>query len=190
MRMLQVPQSQTDKIFMDGIDFTAEKGLDMTIGEFASRYADYKVRRNAATLVWMYSDEDREKRVQSYEKRFVKEAEELKRTRGNELDKAYYQYVDTEYKEVDKTLRDLRSGVKSASQSGDQLGAMEYAEMLNNFMATPEYVRYAQAHGYQNAIKRLTSMLKNANPQDRDQIEDQLLQLKRQMVTELQKDNK
>ena len=190
MRMLQVPQSQTDKIFMDGIDFTAEKGLDMTIGEFASRYADYKVRRNAAILGWMYSDEAREKRVNTYSKRFVKDAEELKRTRGNDLDKAYYEYVDTEYKEVDKTLREMRSGLKAASQSGDQLGAMEYAEMLNNFMTTPEYMRYAQVHGYQNAIKRLTSALKNANPQDRDQIEDQLLQVKRQMVNELQTDNK
>ena len=190
MRILQVPQSQTDKILMDGIDFTAEKGLDMTISEFAGRYADYKVRRNAATLGWLYSDEDREKRVNTYAKRFTKQAEELKRTRGNDLDKAYYEYVDNEYKQVDATLRDLRSGVKAATQSGDQLGAMEYAEMLNNFMTTPEYMRYAQVHGYQNAIKRLTSALKNANPQDRDQIEDQLLQVKRQMVNELQTDNK
>lgn len=190
MRILQVPQSQTDKILMDGIDFTAEKGLDMTISEFAGRYADYKVRRNAATLGWLYSDEDREKRVNTYAKRFTKQAEELKRTRGNDLDKAYYEYVDNEYKQVDATLRDLRSGVKAATQSGDQLGAMEYAEMLNNFMATPEFQRYAQAHGQQNAIKRLTSSLKNANAQDRDQIEDMILQLKRQMVSELQMDNK
>lgn len=190
MRLLQVPQSQTDKILMDGIDFTAEKGLDMTIGEFARRYADYKVSRGAGAFGWMYSDEEREKKIESASKRFIKDAEEAKRTRGNELDKAYYEYVDTEYKEVDKTLRDLRSGVKAATQSGDQLGAMEYAEMLNNFMATPEFQRYAQAHGQQNAIKRLTSSLKNANAQDRDQIEDMILQLKRQMVSELQMDNK
>lgn len=190
MRTLNVPESQTDKVLMDGIDFTAEKGLDMTISEFASRYADYKIRRNTAALGWMYSDEAREKRVNTYEKRFIKDAEEAKRTRGNEIDKAYYEYVDTEYKEVDKTLRELRSGLKSASMSGDQLGAMEYAEMLNNFMATPEYVKYAQVHGYQNAIKRLTSMLKDVNPKNRDQVEDQLLQLKKQMVTQIQKDNK
>ena len=190
MRTLQVPQSQTDKILMDGIDFTAEKGLDMTIGEFAGRYANYKLLRNVDGLGWLYPDELKEKRIQSYAKRFTKQAEELKRTRGNDLDKAYYEYVDNEYKQVDATLRDLRSGVKAATQSGDQLGAMEYAEMLNNFMATPEFQRYAQAHGQQNAIKRLTSSLKNANAQDRDQIEDMILQLKRQMVSELQMDNK
>lgn len=188
MRILNVPQSQTDKILMDGIDFTAEKGLDLSIAEFAKRYADYKVRRGAPALGWVYSDEAREKRVDSYSKRFIKQAQELIRTRGNELDRAYYEYVDTEYKEVDKTLREIRAGRKAAVQSGDKVEVLEYAQMLADFMKTPEFRRYAQAHGQVNAVKRLSSKLKTANSHTRDAIEDQLLQLKHAIVDELSKD--
>ncbi|MBQ3812519.1 MAG: hypothetical protein II841_03020 [Bacteroidales bacterium] len=190
MRILQVPQSQTDKVYMDEIDFTAEKGLDLQIGEFAKRYADYKVKRGAPLLGWAYSDENKEKRVDAYSKRFTKQAQELIRTRGNDIDRAYYEYVDTEHKEVDATLRDLRTGQKAAMQSGDQMGAMEYAQMMSDFMQTDEFQRYARAHGNVLAIKRLQTALKNASSRDRDGIEDQLLQLKRQLVNDLQTDNK
>ena len=191
MRVLQCPQSQVDKVYIDELDLTAEKGLDLSIADFARRYADYKVRRNAATLGWAYSDEAREKRINTYEKRFTKQAQELIRTRGSDLDRAYYDYVDTEHKEVDATLRDLRSGIRTSAQSGDQMGAMEYAEMLNGFMQTPEFQRYSKAHGNINAIKRLQAALKNADGNSRDAIEDQILQLKKQMVDELKRtDNK
>lgn len=190
MRILQVPQSQTDKVFMDEIDFTAEKGLDLQIGEFAKRYADYKVKRGAPLTGWAYSDELKEKRVNTYSKRFTKDAQELIRTRGNDVDRAYYEYVDTEHKEVDATLRDLRSGQKAAAQSGDQMGAMEYAQMMSDFMQTPEFQRYARVHGNVLAIKRLQTALKNADDRTRDALEDQMLQLKHQMVEELGKDNK
>jgi len=191
MRVLQCPQSQVDKVYIDELDLTAEKGLDLSIADFARRYAEYKVRRNATTLGWAYSDEAREKRINTYEKRFTKQAQELIRTRGSDLDRAYYEYVDTEHKEVDATLRDLRSGIRTSAQSGDQMGAMEYAQMLNDFMQTPEFQRYSKAHGNVNAIKRLQTALKSADGNSRDAIEDQILQLKRQMVDELKNtDNK
>lgn len=191
MRILQCPQSQVDKVYIDELDLTAEKGLDLSISEFAKRYADYKVRRGAATLGWMYSDENREKRVDSYEKKFTKQAKDLIRTRGNDVDRAYYEYVDTEHKEVEATLRELRSATRNASESGDQMGAMEYAQAMNDFMQTPEYQRYARLHGNVNAIKRLQTALKKADDRSRDAVEDQILQLKRQMVDELNRtDNK
>ena len=191
MRILQCPQSQLDKVFADEMDLTAEKGLDLTIGEFAERYANYKVRRGAPLTGWAYSDELKEKRINAYEKRFTKQAQELIRTRGNDIDRAYYDYVDTEHKEVDATLRDLRSGIRTSAQSGDQMGAMEYAQMLNDFMQTPEFQRYSKAHGNINAIKRLQTALKSADGNSRDAIEDQILQLKKQMVDELKRtDNK
>jgi len=191
MRVLQCPQSQVDKVYIDELDLTAEKGLDLSIADFARRYAEYKVRRNATTLGWAYSDEAREKRINTYEKRFTKQAQELIRTRGSDLDRAYYEYVDTEHKEVDATLRDLRSGIRTSAQSGDQMGAMEYAQMLNDFMQTPEFQRYSKAHGNINAIKRLQTALKSADGNSRDAIEDQILQLKKQMVDELKRtDNK
>ena len=191
MRILQCPQSQIDKVFTDEMDLTAEKGLDLTIGKFAERYADYKVRRGAPLSGWAYPDELREKRINSYEKKFTKQAQELIRTRGNDIDRAYYEYVDTEHKEVEATLRDLRSNARDAAQSGDQMGAMEYAGMLNDFMQTPEYKRYEKAHGSVNAIKKLQTALKKSNDRSRDAIEDQILQLKKQMVNELERtDNK
>ena len=70
------------------------------------------------------------------------------------------------------------------------MGAMEYAQIMSDFMQTDEFQRYARAHGNVLAIKRLQTALKNASSRDRDAIEDQLLQLKRQLVNDLQTDNK
>ena len=81
MRVLQVPQSQVDQIYIDELGMNADKARSMSPGEMAERYARYKINKEAGPLVWAYSDEAEEKREKAYLKRFktlVKERKESK----------------------------------------------------------------------------------------------------------------
>ena len=184
-RILQVPQSQTEQIYIDEIDFTVDKALDLTIEEFAQRYATYKRLRNTPLTGWMYSDEEERKVEDRYIKRFTKRAEELKRTRGNEEAKAWYNYVDNEYKEVDKTIRELRSGAEKAAKREDRVSVEEFAARLQELMQTPEFERYQQRVGKVKAVEKLRQAMKDY-PTKRDMLEDRMLEIRKQLVEEMQ----
>jgi hypothetical protein len=139
MRILQAPQSQVDKMLADEINFKEDRGLDITISEFAERYAKYKVLRGAPITGWMYGDEKEKEREDKYIKRFIKDAEALKRTRGNEEAKDYYQYIDTEFKEIETTLRELRRELKDANQKGDKALEKQVKKEIKAIEKLPEY---------------------------------------------------
>jgi hypothetical protein len=186
LRILQAPQSQIDKIIEDEIDFTKDKGLDLTIEEFARRYAEYKHKRNAAWTFYLYSDEEEKKKEDRYIKRFIKRAEELKRTRGNEEAKAWYDYVDNEYKEIGQTLNELREGYESSVKREDNVSAYEFAQKLQELMQTPEYKKYKEMEGGVKVAEKLKQSMKDY-PQRRDEYEDKMLEIRKQLVEELQK---
>ena len=82
MRILAVPQSQTDKIYIDELGMTAAKAKGLSYTELAERYAHYKVSKGAPLTGWAYSDEQKLKRTKAYRNRFnklVKERNELKK---------------------------------------------------------------------------------------------------------------
>lgn len=128
LRIVNAPQSNIDKLIMDEVDFTIDEGLDMTIDEFARRYARYKKSRNAPYTEWAYSDEAARKAEEKYIKRFRKDAEALKRTRGNENAQEFYEYYDNGYKETSETLRDLRKRLQE-EDSQENRDAMEQFQL-------------------------------------------------------------
>ena len=189
LRILQIPQTQADKIYIDEIDFTADKGLELTIYEFAKRYADYKVKRGAPLTGWMYSDEKEKEREDKYIKRFTDMAEEYKRSRGNEEAKKYYEYLDTEYKEVTETIADLKSKAQAEGMKGNMVGAMEYAEMLDEFMKTEVFQRYTQYGGMAKAVEKLRDQLLKVDNPTMEMLEDIMLDIRKEMVEEMEKAN-
>ena len=186
LRILQVPQSQIDKLKTDEIDFTNDIGLDITIEEFAKEYAQYKKWRNAPLTNALYSDEKERKVEDKYIKRFLKDAEALKRTRGNEEAKAYYQYLDTEYKEVSETINNLNRQTKEAGMKGDMVGSMEFAKMLDDFTKTDAFKRYVDFGGKAKAIESLRDKMKKVDMKTRTTIEDAMLDLRKEMVEEME----
>lgn len=189
LRILQIPQTQADKIYIDEIDFTADKGLELTIYEFAKRYADYKVNRGAPLTGWMYSDEKEKEREDKYIKRFNKMAEEYKRSRGNEEAKKYYEYLDNEYKEVTETIGELKRKSQAEGMKSNMVGAMEYAEMLDEFMKSDAFKRYATFGGTAGAIEKIRDKLLKVDVQTMGELEDIMLELRKEMVEEMEKAN-
>jgi len=70
MRVLQVPQSQVDQIYIDELGASAASARRMSYREMAKRYARYKVAKGAPITGWAYPEELEEKREKAYLKRF------------------------------------------------------------------------------------------------------------------------
>ena len=174
---------------MDEIDFTKDKGLDVTIAEFAKEYAEYKKLRNAPLTNPAYSDEQSKKIEEKYIKRFLKDAEELKRSRGNEEAKKYYEYLDTEYKEVTETINSLKKKTREEGMKGNTIGAMEYAEMLRDYTESDIFQRYSQFGSKARAIEKMRDKMMKVDPKTRETIEDAMLELRREMVEEMESAN-
>ena len=137
----------------------------------------------------MYSDEKEKEREDKYINRFSKMAEEYKRSRGNEEAKKYYEYLDTEYKEVTETIRDLKSKAEAEGMKGNMVGSIEYAEMLDEFMKTDAFKRYTQYGGMAKAIEKIRDQLLKVDNPTMEMLEDVMLDLRKQMVEEMEKAN-
>ena len=70
MRVMQVPQSQTDNVYFDELGMTAKDAQKLNAMEMADRYAKYKRRKNDPLSYIAHSD-DEDKIFEKYRKRFL-----------------------------------------------------------------------------------------------------------------------
>ena len=70
MRVLQVPQSQLDEIYIDELGMSARKARRLSPEQMARRYAEYKVEKGSPLTGWAYDEANEQKRKKSYEKKF------------------------------------------------------------------------------------------------------------------------
>lgn len=75
-RILNCPQSQTDKIYFDELGATAAEASKMTPAEIAERYAGYKIHRGAPLTGWAYSEEARDSVKTAQQNRVLTKAKE------------------------------------------------------------------------------------------------------------------
>ena len=144
LRILQVPQSQIEKLYMDEIDMKADEAFDLTVQEFAERYAKYKKMRNAGVFTSAYSDEESKKRENKAISQFTTKADEARRTRGSELAQQFFEYYDNEYEEVEKTLADLKRDARNAAINQRMEEAEQISQMLNEYVQGDQFGKYAK----------------------------------------------
>ena len=177
MRILQTPQSQIEKLYMENIDFTAEEALDMTIKEFAERYAKYKVMRNApiGKLFGLYSNEKEKELEDRYIKTFTKKAEEMQRSHGTEEAQQFFEYYDNEYEEMSETLRDLKKQIKDAVIDEDTEAENTATKQLEDFLESEEFKKYEQLLPHLKAYQAYKKALKTAQPEERNELAKEML---------------
>lgn len=78
LRVMQVPQSQLEQLYIDEIGTNAAGARKMSYREISRRYAEYKVMQEAPLTGWAYSDEEMKQRIKSEEKTFKKKVNERK----------------------------------------------------------------------------------------------------------------
>ena len=153
LRILQVPQSQIDKLYLEEMDITADEAYDMTVQEFAERYAKYKMMRNAPLTKGLYPEEDAKAREEKYIKRFLQDMRERRKTHGSEEAQLWLEYIDTEFKEMGETLRDLKRRKEETDAASDErdevnaeLSALKKTEAYDKYKAAKKVAEKYEAY--------------------------------------------
>jgi hypothetical protein len=177
-RILQVPQSQLDKIYFDELDCNGMEARQLTPQQVAERYATYKVKRASALTGWLYSDEAETSRKQSFLKKAKTNLKaKLQSASDKEINDLYNQYAE----ELEPIGKELSEVMREKSE-----GIFEYAERLTRLTAQPNYRKYTIFKNSDNTLNRIAKRwLAAKTSEQRKECEKQMADTKRRMVEAL-----
>ena len=159
-RILNCPQSQTDKIYFDELGATAAEASKMTPAEIAERYAEYKIHRNAPLTGWAYSEEARDSVKTAQQNRVLTQAKEKLNSRVQTEETK--QLLST-YDEVAKQQTEL-SKLKKTDRAAYREGMKQLRQ--NNNMR-----QHMRMKRYKHDMKQLTEKyLCSQSAEERDSL--------------------
>lgn len=132
------------------------------------------INRTAKTFSMFWDEDARAWRNVPVLSSFYNEADE--RTSGSQVNREYFAATD----EADE-VEHLYSGYKKRAK----IGSMEYAEKLSELVNSDVFKRYQTVNSYQKAVSKLNAALKDADNTDREEIETLIMELKVDMLEEL-----
>lgn len=141
LRMLQVPQSQVEKVYLDEVGMTAEQAQKSSYEELAERYARYKRRHNAPLSNWAYSDEKEREIETKHIKNFEKKYKE--RIKNNVFADDELKDLEENYNKVDKQVEGLKHRYQGR--------IFELNDKMKELAMTPEYRKYEAYKKYKTA---------------------------------------
>ena len=165
-RLLNCPQSQLDKVYLEELDLTAKEASKMTPAEVAERYARYKMMREAPLTGWMRSSEQRDSiSAKKQQKVFTIAKEKM----SNRMETEATKKLLSTYDEVSKQQTELsklkhtdraayREGMKQLRQSNDMRQHMRlkrYKHDMNEL--TSKYLRCKSAEERDSIVSTMFS---------------------------------
>lgn len=144
-RILQVPQSQIDKMYFDELGLSGDEVSKYTPAQLAERYAEFKVKRGRFFSPWSWGDEERIKKFTDKANKTIKERTE--QMGDDKVNEAYLQYEEV-YKGVDAKVKEAKKMAKTDYVEAAQL--MAEAQSDPNAFAT--YQMFKQMDGNFNKI--------------------------------------
>lgn len=176
-RLLSCPPSQLEKVYFEELDMDALEASKLTPNQLASRYAEYKMMREAPLTGWMRSTEASDSIKSAKAKRVFDNAKDRIDSQSNERSNVNASWL-SDYETVKSRLSKIRK-VKEEDED-------RYYELLDELEASPVYDRYLIIKDYKHDIAELSkSILRAKSAQERQQLTDSLIALKREMVREL-----
>lgn len=159
-RIINCPQSQTDKIYFDELGATAAEASKMTPAEIAERYAEYKIHRGAPLTGWAYSEEARDSVKTAQQNRVLTKAKEkMSNRKETETTK---QLLST-YDEVSKQQTEL-SKLKKTDRTAYREGMKQLRQKYN-------MREHGRMKRYKHDMKQLTEKyLRSKNAEERDSL--------------------
>lgn len=158
MRILQVPQSQLDKMYFDEVGLSGREISQYTPGQLAQRYAEYKIMRGTPFVPWMWGDEEQQSKYEKSAQKKIKE-----RLAGREDDEvvATYEDLDDRYKSFTKKI----GAVKEMMGTDYIAAAQEAAELQND----PDFKIYQKRNALDAALDKA---MRKWPPQRRERVKD------------------
>lgn len=155
-RILQVPQSQIDKMYFDEVGLSSDEVSKYTPAQLAERYAQFKVKRGRFFSPWSWGDEERIKKFTDKANKTIKERTE--QMGDDKVNEAYLQYEEV-YKGVDAKVKEAKKMAKTDYVEAAQL--MADAQSDPNAFAT--YQMFKQMDGNFNKIVKFYLGAKTPN---------------------------
>ncbi|WP_337571692.1 helicase-related protein [Prevotellamassilia timonensis] len=159
-RIINCPQSQTDKIYFDELGATAAEASNMTPAEIAERYAGYKIHRGAPLTGWAYSEEARDSVKTAQQNRVLTKAKEKM---SNRMETETTKQLLSTYDEVSKQQTELAKLKKT-----DRAAYREGMKQLRQKYNMREHGRMKR---YKHDMKLLTEKyLRSKSAEERDSL--------------------
>lgn len=159
-RIINCPQSQTDKIYFDELGATAAEASKMTPVEIAERYAEYKIHRGAPLTGWAYSEEARDSVKTAQQNRVLTKAKEKM---GNRMETEATKQLLSTYDEVSKLQTEL-SKLKKTDRAAYREGMKQLRQKYN-------MREHGRMKRYKHDMKLLTEKyLRSKNAEERDSL--------------------
>lgn len=177
-RILNVPQSQIDKIYFDEIVATGDEASTMSPDEIAERYAEYKTLRNAPLTGWAYDEEGRKGALARQRKKAVGIMKE--RLNSSLTTERMRELLDRfeETKKREQELRKLRNSGRPEERS-------EYLEGQKALLRETDMRLHNRVKRYDHEIKLLTKRwLKARTAQEADSIAGAMTEARERMLRE------
>ncbi|MDY4555455.1 MAG: helicase-related protein [Prevotella sp.] len=126
-RILQVPQSQIDKMYFDEIGLRGDEVSKYTPAQLAERYAKFEVKRGRFFTPWSWDDEDQ---IDKYTEKANKAIKERTEQMGDKkVNEAYLRYEEV-YNRVDAEVRSAKKDLKEK-----KIDYLEYAERMRSIQS-------------------------------------------------------
>ena len=147
-RILQVPQSQIDKMYFDEIGLSGDEVSKYTPAQLAERYAEFKVKRGRFFAPWSWDDEGQ---IGKFTEKANKTINERTDQMGDKkVNEAYLQYEEV-YNGVDAKVNEAKKKAKTDYVEAAQL----MAEARSDSKAFETYQMFKPMDGYFNEIVKL-----------------------------------
>lgn len=159
-RIINCPQSQTDKIYFDELGATAAEASKMTPAEIAERYAEYKIHRGAPLTGWAYSEEARDSVKTAQQNRVLTKAKEKM---SNRMETEVTKQLLSTFDEVSKQQTEL-SKLKKTDRAAYREGMKQLRQKYN-------MREHGRMKRYKHDMKQLTEKyLRSKNAEERDSL--------------------
>lgn len=147
MRVLQVPQSQIDKIYFDEVDLTGEEASKLTPAQLAQRYAEYKVKRGTPLAPWSWGDEER---LGKYNDLAADRMKERLDAQGDATVIKAYADFEARYKAVSEKAKEAKELMKTDYTAAAQAHAA--------LQQDPDFILYQRFGSLDKQLGRISKM--------------------------------
>lgn len=176
MRVLQVPQSQIDKMYFDEVDLTGEEASKLTPAQLAQRYAEYKVKRGTPLAPWSWGDEER---LGKYNDLATDRMKERLDAKGDARVIEAYTDFEARYKAVSEKVKEAKALMKTDYAAAAQAHAM--------LQQDPDFGLYQRFGALDKQLGRISKMwLTSKSPAEASLVASTITSYRAGMVKVLQ----
>ena len=147
MRVLQVPQSQIDKMYFDEIGLSGEEASKLTPEQLAQRYAQYKVKRGTPLAPWSWGDEER---LYKYSESAKDKMKERLDAQGDATVNEAYADFEARYKAVSEKAKEAKALMRTDYAAAAQAHAA--------LQQDPDFILYQRFGSLDKQLGRISKM--------------------------------